>query len=110
MRRRTDQHEIGAQLPHYVEFSLGPLEGAGPVRLRQSLEVTKGLEQHDLQPMIPHLLPNVARTAVVGDEILFKYLDSVETRHRNRRELLRQFAGNRNGGDRGLHRVTQKSP
>ena len=110
MHRRTDQHEIGPQLAHHVEFPLGPLEGASPVRLRQSLEVTKGLEKHDLQPMVPHHLPHFGRTAVVGDEILFKDLDSVETRCRDRRELLRQFAGNRNGGDAGLHRVTQKSP
>lgn len=110
MHRRTNQHETGAQFLHHVEFPLGPLKGLGPVRLRQSFEITKGLEEHDLQPMVPHHLSHIAWTAVVSDEILFKDLDSVETRSRDRSEFLGQFAGNRDSCDPGLRGAMQRSP
>ncbi|OIQ70153.1 hypothetical protein GALL_482380 [mine drainage metagenome] len=103
MHRGTHQHKVGAQLLHEVKFALRPRESPRPERLRQPLKIAERLEQRDVQPMIAHHLPHIARTAVKGDEILLEYLDSIEPRRRNRRQLFPKIARDRDGGNRGFH-------
>ena len=50
----ADQHQVGAELLHQVELALGPVEGAGALRLRHALEIAERLEQGDLQPEVAH--------------------------------------------------------
>ena len=99
----TDQHQVGAQFLHHVELAFGPVESLGTGRFGQGFEIAEGLKQGDVEPVVADHVADIARAAVMGDEILFEDLDSVEPGGGDGLELFTQRAGNGNGGNRGFH-------
>ena len=80
-QKAADQDERQELLPqHGVRFALRALEGACTLRLRHALEVTEGLEQRDLQPVVADHAADIARAAVEGEKVLLEDLHPVEAR------------------------------
>ena len=98
MRRDVgaDQHQVGPQLLHQIEFALGAIEGLLTVWFRQSFEVTERLEQHDLQAVIADHPANLFRRTIEGQEIVLKNLDTIEPGRRDGSEFLLEITANRN--------------
>ncbi|VVT44457.1 hypothetical protein BOS5A_10478 [Bosea sp. EC-HK365B] len=103
MRARADQHEIGAELVHQLEFAGGAGEGPAAIGLGQALEIAEGLEQGDLKSGVAHHLADLAGREIRGEKVLLEDLDAVEAGARDGFELLRKIAGQRDRCDRRLH-------
>lgn len=73
---RADQHKVGAEFAHDVEFPLRSLKRAGAMRLRHPLEVAKWLEKRDVQSEITRHPLHIAWRCVIGQEIIFENLDA----------------------------------
>src|SRR5450830_420202 len=97
------QDKVGAQLLHQVELPLGAVDVALQAITTAAFEVTKRLKQGDGDPQVSTHLPDVARTAIVVEEIIFEDFHTVKTRGRNGFEFLRQGTAQGNGGNRTLH-------
>ena len=104
---RADQDQVGAELAHQVELALGPVEGAGALRLGHALEVAERLEEVELEAGVADHAADLARGGVVGEEVGLEDLDAVEAGGGDGGELLGEVAADRDGGDRCLHGASQ---
>src|SRR5690606_27788121 len=100
----TDEKKVGAELLHDVELALGTIEGALTVRWRHAFKVSEGLEEADVEPVVADHPADIGRTTIECEEVVLEDLHGVEAGRGDRRELLGQFAADRDGRNRGLHR------
>ena len=82
------RNQVRAQFLHEVELVFCSIKGALPMRFGESFKIPEGLEQRDLQTVVPDHVPDITGTSIVGDEILFKYLNAIKPGGRNGREFL----------------------
>ena len=99
----ADEHQVGSQLAHQIELSLGPVEVARAMRLGHAFEVPEWLEERDLQARLAHHAANLGRGGIERQQVVLEDLDAVEASCRDRSELLFEVAAYRDGRDRSLH-------
>lgn len=100
---RADQHQIGAEFAHDIEFPLSPLEGAGAVRFRHALEIAERLEEGDIKPVIGGKRLHLARGGVIGQEIILENLHAGKAGLGDGRQLFGELAADRHGCDGCAH-------
>ena len=101
---RAYQQQIGSQFLHQIKLTLGAIKGFNTDGIGQSLKIAKGLEQSNFQPFRADQIANVARIAVMCDEILFEYFQTVKTSGCDRIQLFCKISRDRNGRDCRLHK------
>ncbi len=77
-RIAADQHQIGAQLLHQIEFAFGTVDIALQTITAAAFEIAERLEQGDGDAQVGTHLPDVAWAAVVIQQVVFENLDAVK--------------------------------
>ena len=101
----ADHQEVAAQLAHEIELAFGSGERPAALWFRHAFEIAEWLERHDAESERGHHAPDVLRRAVERQQITLEDFDARESRRRNRLELFRQSAAQRNRHDRSVHNV-----
>ena len=99
----ADQDAIGAQFAHQVELGFGAIHRLLPHRAGHPLEISKGLVEQAGKTQIVHHRAHRALAERRGDQVVFEYLDPVETRRGGRAQLFLQRAAERNRCDAQCH-------
>jgi hypothetical protein len=99
--RRAHQHGVHAQFGHDVELVLGAAQVGGQHVRWHRFEVAERLVQVDAQTEAGAALPDLRRTAAVGEQVVLEQLDAVEARLCGRGQFVVQRAGQAHGGDGG---------
>ena len=103
MAGRANQHKICAQFLDQVKFVFCAIESLCAQRIGQALKITKGLKNCDFKSHRSDHLPNFARIGVLGDEVLLKNFQPMESGSCDCFELFLEIARDRNGRNRGFH-------
>ena len=93
------QHQVGAELLHYVELAFRAIQIAGAQGLGGGFEVAEGLEDTDAEAEAHRDVADVGRAAFVGQQVGLEDLDGVETDGCGRLQLLLEGAAETDGGD-----------
>ncbi len=97
--RGADQHRVGAEVFHHCELVLGPAQVCGEPVGQHRVEIAERLVEVDRKPEVSATLAHFRRCRRRCDEVVLKYLDSIEAGPRDRVEFVFQHPRQANGGN-----------